>query len=74
MGALRFAVFVHEPYGDDMSRDGSGNDWWVTVHTEKRGPYPDHASALGAATKAKLQNPNKHVAVVDPKGMALPIG
>jgi hypothetical protein len=49
-------------------------DWWVSVHTEKRGPYSDSLSAYAAARELKLQNPNKHVAVVDPKGISTPIG
>jgi hypothetical protein len=53
-----------------MSGDESRSDWWVTLHAEKRGPYPDHASAFNAAKEFKRQNPSKHVAVRDPKGIS----
>jgi hypothetical protein len=50
------------------------SDWWVTVHTERHGPFADSISAHAAARNLKRQNPNKHVTVVDPKGISTPIG
>jgi hypothetical protein len=45
-------------------------DWWVSVHTEKHGPYSDHASAFNAAKALKRAQPHKHVAVVAPNGIS----
>ena len=43
-------------------------EWWVTVQTEKRGPYRDKGSADAVARALKQTNPRRHVAVVDPNG------
>jgi len=51
-----------------MADEAERQEWWVTVHTEKRGPYEDRGSALVAARAAKTANPNRHVAVVNPHG------
>jgi hypothetical protein len=49
-------------------------EWFVSVHAERHGPFPDSTSAYAVARDLKRQNPNKHVAVVDPKGISNPIG
>jgi hypothetical protein len=47
--------------------------WWITVHSAKRGPYPDQASAYAAASLAQKVNSNFHVAVVNPQGISTPV-
>ena len=44
--------------------------WWVSVHSVKRGPFPDEGSARVVARDAKRSNPNFHVAIIDPHGLA----
>jgi hypothetical protein len=53
---------------DTEEDDSSTKSWWITVHKNRRGPYPDRNSAFAAARVAKQAEPNKHVAVVNPKG------
>lgn len=43
-------------------------EWWVTVHTTRRGPFPNGGAAYAVARTAKRDNPNFHVAVIDPQG------
>jgi hypothetical protein len=55
-----------------MSEDPE-EQWWITVHRERRGPYSDRASAYAAARAAKQADPNVHVAVVNPQGTSDPV-
>jgi hypothetical protein len=55
-----------------MSEDSSGS-YRVVVHGQERGQYSDESSAFAAAGELKRQNPNKHVAVRNPKGISTPV-
>jgi hypothetical protein len=49
-----------------MAGEVKVEEWWVTVQTERRGPYRDRESAYAVARALKQINPRRHVAVVDP--------
>jgi hypothetical protein len=55
------------------SDNGEEEKWYVTVHRDRQGPYPDRASAYAAGRAARKADPNKHVAVVNPQGTSDPI-
>jgi hypothetical protein len=56
-----------------MSDEQTEEQWWITIHTARRGPYSNRSSAFAAARAAKKANPNRHVAVVDPLGTSTPV-
>lgn len=55
-----------------MSEVSTGS-YRVVVHGQERGQFRDEGSAFAAAAKLKRENPNKHVAVRDPKGISTPV-
>ena len=58
---------------DSMKEEKDDGNWYITVHGVRRGPYPGSGAAHIAASAAKKAEPNKHVAVLSPQGISIPV-